>query len=69
MHRSKKSSIAGEGIASSTLGPKSSGSSERTFHGYSVKRSDISEMTELVRHIENFWLREHRYPNVRTAVN
>jgi hypothetical protein len=25
MHRSKKSSIAGEGIASSTLGPKSSG--------------------------------------------
>jgi chemotaxis family two-component system response regulator Rcp1 len=38
-------------------------------NGYTVKRSDISQVTELVRHIENYWLREHRYPNLTTAVN
>jgi CheY-like chemotaxis protein len=38
-------------------------------NGYSVKPGDISGLTELISHIESYWLREHRYPKIPSQQN
>ena len=39
---------------------------ELGVNGYTVKPRNLAELTELITHIESYWLREHRYPSLTT---